>query len=74
MRKVKFSTPYENKVEVTVDGDKYGMGNEYITPHRAGDGTPYNSLKLEKTATDTHILKPSNWGRIYLSNCVKVEG
>lgn len=25
MKKVKFSTPYENQVEVTVDGDKYGI-------------------------------------------------
>lgn len=25
MKKVQFSTAYENKVEVTVDGDKYGI-------------------------------------------------
>ena len=25
MKKIKFSTPYEDPVEVTVDGDKYGI-------------------------------------------------
>lgn len=61
MKKVKFSAPYENKVEVTVDGDKYGTlildkeQNAWVLWASAiDDGISYSDdlVETEETITD----------------------
>lgn len=61
MKKVQFSTAYENQVEVTVDGDKYGTikfnheQNAWVLWASAiDDGISYsdNLAETEETITD----------------------
>lgn len=61
MKKNKFSTPYENQVEATVDGDKYGTikfnheQNAWVLWVSAiDDGISYsdNLAETEETITD----------------------
>lgn len=58
MKKVQFSTPYEDQVEVTVDGDKYGTlkfdheQNVWVLwPLSIDDGVSYTD-DLEETEAD----------------------
>ena len=61
MKKVQFSTPYEDQVEVTVNGDKYGIlifDHEQSTwvlwPSTIDDGISYSDdlVETEETITD----------------------
>lgn len=61
MKKIKFSIPYENQVEVTVDGDKYGTlildkeQNAWVLWASAiDDGISYSDdlAETEETITD----------------------
>lgn len=61
MKKVQFSAAYENKVEVTVDGDKYGIlifdkeQNAWVLwAVSIDDGISYsdNLVETEETITD----------------------
>lgn len=61
MKKIKFSTPYENQVEVTVDGDKYGIlifdkeQNAWVLwVETIDDGISYSDdlVETEETITD----------------------
>ena len=61
MKKIKFSIPYENQVEVSVDGDKYGIlifdheQNTWVLwPQAIDDGISYsdNLVETEETITE----------------------
>lgn len=61
MKKVEFSTPYEDQVEVTVDGEKYGIikfdhdQNAWVLwPLAIDDGVSYtdNLKETEEDITD----------------------
>lgn len=61
MKKVQFSTPYEDRVEVTVDGDNYGTlvfsheQNAWVLwPSTIDDGVSYSDdlEETEETITD----------------------
>lgn len=61
MKKVQFSTPYEDQVEVTVDGDKYGtlvfdheQSAWVLWPVSIDDGISYwdDLVETEETITD----------------------
>ena len=61
MKKVQFSTPYKDQVEVTVDGDKYGIlifdhdQNVWVLwPSTIDDGISYSDdlAETEETITD----------------------
>lgn len=61
MKKIEFSTAYENQVEVTVDGDKYGIlifdceqGVWVLWATTIDDGISYsdNLAETEETITD----------------------
>jgi len=70
MKKVKFGIPYENPVEVTVDGDKYGI---LIFDHEQNvwvlwaitidDGISYSDdlAETEETITDEIQNYNENW-------------
>lgn len=50
------------------------LKNGYTIPYTAGNATPYNLLKLEKNDNGDLYFKSSNWGKIALSDCMKMEG
>ena len=61
MKKVQFSTPYEDQVEVTVNGDKYGIlvfdheqSAWVLWPVSIDDGISYSDdlVETEETITD----------------------
>ena len=64
MKKVQFSTPYEDQVEVTVDGDKYGTlifdheQNAWVLwPVSIDDGVSYSDDLAETQATITDEIQ-----------------
>ena len=64
MKKVKFSTTYEYQVEVTVDGDKYGIlifdheQNVWVLwPSTIDDGVSYSDDLAETQATITEEIQ-----------------
>lgn len=70
MKKIKFSTPYENQVEVTVDGDKYGTlildkeQNAWVLwATTIDDGISYSDdlVETEETITDEIQSYNENW-------------
>lgn len=67
MKKVQFSTPYEDQVEVTVNGDKYGTlkfdceQNEWVLwPVSIDDGVSYSDDLAETQEIITEEIKSYN--------------
>ncbi|PCL24491.1 hypothetical protein CPZ13_00355 [Lacticaseibacillus paracasei] len=67
MKKVQFSTPYEDQVEVTVNGDKYGTlkfdreQNEWVLwPVSIDDGVSYSDDLAETQEIITDEIQSYN--------------
>ncbi|WP_353990615.1 hypothetical protein ABVF02_09520 [Lacticaseibacillus paracasei] len=67
MKKIQFSTPYEDQVEVTVNGDKYGTlkfdreKNEWVLwPVSIDDGVSYSDDLAETQETITDEIQSYN--------------